>query len=281
MGSAFDHSPSITVPSSSTNNRIVTWNGSTGKNFNNTALVEIAAGVVTGITSLSVDNIQILDNAIVSTNSNGNIGLTPNGSGAVVISKLQVTSSGAQDGYVLTSTDGNGNVAWEEAGGGKVLQAATAVFSGTQTITSDDNSFTDITNLSVNITPAATTSKILILVCIGKHDTHSDANTTQFIVYRGSHRLNTGNGAASTDTTVSNRIAASFTSGVTGQSNGNGNQHFSCLDSPSTTSQITYVVAASCHDQNVEINRWRTDSDNVDGPSARTASSITVLEVGA
>ena len=120
MGSAFDHSPSITVPSSSTNNRIVTWNGSTGKNFNNTALVEIAAGVVTGITSLSVDNIQILDNAIVSTNSNGNIGLTPNGSGAVVISKLQVTSSGAQDGYVLTSTDGNGNVAWEEAGGGAI-----------------------------------------------------------------------------------------------------------------------------------------------------------------
>ena len=120
MGSAFDHSPSITVPSSSTNNRIVTWNGSTGKNFNNTALVEIAAGVVTGITSLSVDNIQILDNAIVSTNSNGNIGLTPNGSGAVVISKLQVTSSGAQNGYVLTSTDGNGNVAWEEAGGGAI-----------------------------------------------------------------------------------------------------------------------------------------------------------------
>ena len=120
MGSAFDHSPSITVPSSSTNNRIVTWNGSTGKNFNNTALVEIAAGVVTGLTSLSVDNIQILDNAIVSTDSNGNIGLTPNGSGAVVISKLRVTSSGAQDGYVLTSTDGNGNVAWEEAGGGAI-----------------------------------------------------------------------------------------------------------------------------------------------------------------
>ena len=35
---AFDHAPTITVPSSSTANAIVTWNGTTGKSFNNTAL---------------------------------------------------------------------------------------------------------------------------------------------------------------------------------------------------------------------------------------------------
>ena len=33
---AFDHAPTITVPSSSTANGVVLWNGTTGKNFDNT-----------------------------------------------------------------------------------------------------------------------------------------------------------------------------------------------------------------------------------------------------
>ena len=179
MGSAFDHSPSITVPSSSTNNRIVTWNGSTGKNFNNTALVEIAAGVVTGITSLSVDNIQILDNAIVSTNSNGNIGLTPNGSGAVVISKLQVTSSGAQDGYVLTSTDGNGNVAWEEAGGGAISAVTNgssdriATFTSTTALNGEANLTFDGQNLYLINSTTDSSSNLMVNSSATSGTTHA------------------------------------------------------------------------------------------------------------
>ena len=179
MGSAFDHSPSITVPSSSTNNRIVTWNGSTGKNFNNTALVEIAAGVVTGITSLSVDNIQILDNAIVSTNSNGNIGLTPNGSGAVVISKLQVTSGGAQDGYVLTSTDGNGNVAWEEAGGGAISAVTNgssdriATFTSTTALNGEANLTFDGQNLYLINSTTDSSSNLMVNSSATSGTTHA------------------------------------------------------------------------------------------------------------
>ncbi len=157
---------------------------------------------------------------------------------------------------------------------GKVLQVLSAEFSGTQTITTDDDTFTDITSLSVAITPSATNSKILVLVCIGKSDSNSDANTAQFIVLRDSTRIATGDAA-------SNRIRASWTQGVSGQSNGGGGTHFSTLDSPSTTSQITYKAAASCHSTDVYINRWRTDSDDGDGPSARTSSSITVMEIAA
>jgi len=51
--SAFDHEPSITVPDATVNNAVVTWNGTTAKVFNNTALVIINAGVVTGITNLT------------------------------------------------------------------------------------------------------------------------------------------------------------------------------------------------------------------------------------
>jgi len=81
---AFTHDPTITVPSSTVNNRVITWNGTTGKVFHNTALVTINAGVVAGVTALTVDNLTIDGNTITSTDTNGSITLTPNGSGSTV-----------------------------------------------------------------------------------------------------------------------------------------------------------------------------------------------------
>jgi hypothetical protein len=49
---------------------------------------------------LNVDNIQIDVNTISSTDTNGNINLTPNGTGSVVISKLNVTGAITFDGNV-------------------------------------------------------------------------------------------------------------------------------------------------------------------------------------
>jgi hypothetical protein len=62
----------------------------------------------TNPTILNIDNIQIDGNTISSTNSNGNINLTPNGTGSVVVSKLQVTGTFQLDGNVTvgdTSAD--------------------------------------------------------------------------------------------------------------------------------------------------------------------------------
>jgi len=51
---AFEHSPTITVPGSgnSTDNAVVLWNGTTGNNFSN-SLVIINSGAVTGVTTLA------------------------------------------------------------------------------------------------------------------------------------------------------------------------------------------------------------------------------------
>jgi hypothetical protein len=57
---------------------------------------------------LTVDNLFFNGNTIISTNSNGNINLTPNGTGSVVISKLQVTGGIQFDGNITigdTSAD--------------------------------------------------------------------------------------------------------------------------------------------------------------------------------
>jgi hypothetical protein len=54
----------------------------------------------TNPTILNVDNIQIDGSTISSTNTNGNINITPNGTGSVVVSKLQVTGTFQLDGNV-------------------------------------------------------------------------------------------------------------------------------------------------------------------------------------
>lgn len=54
----------------------------------------------TNPSELTVDNLYFNGNTIVSTDTNGNINLTPNGTGAVVVSKLQVTGTFQLDGNV-------------------------------------------------------------------------------------------------------------------------------------------------------------------------------------
>ena len=55
---------------------------------------------VSGLTSLTIDNLQLDGNTISSTNSNGNIDITPAGTGAVNISKVDI-NSGAIDGTTI------------------------------------------------------------------------------------------------------------------------------------------------------------------------------------
>ncbi len=112
--SAFNHSPTITVPSPTVNNRVVTWNGTTGKVFHNAATVTIAAGVVDGVTALTVDNLTIDGNTITSTDTNGNITLTPHGTGSVVMDTmtfngnlLDVRNNGTASAIRLYCEDNN------------------------------------------------------------------------------------------------------------------------------------------------------------------------------
>ena len=59
--------------------------------------------------NLNVDNININGNAITSTDSNGNITITPHGSGKVVLDGLSHPTSDGTNGQFL-KTDGSGNL---------------------------------------------------------------------------------------------------------------------------------------------------------------------------
>jgi len=105
--SAFDHSPTITVPSSTVNNRVVTWDGTTGKIFDDVATVTINAGVVAGVTSLLL------------TNSSNAYGITLNTGATGANYTITMPTAAPAAGKVLKTTSGSTTqLEWGDAGGG-------------------------------------------------------------------------------------------------------------------------------------------------------------------
>lgn len=77
----------ITIPTlaSATDNRVVRMDGTSGGQIQESVVSISDAGATTGITQLDVDNIRIDGNTISSTNGNGDINLTNNGTGKIVM----------------------------------------------------------------------------------------------------------------------------------------------------------------------------------------------------
>jgi hypothetical protein len=92
-----------------TNNRI-TYAGTSGElqdsanlTFNGSTLALAGTANVTG--QFNIDNIRIDGNAITSTNTNGNINITPNGTGDVIASKLKVSNL-TSNRIIIATVDG-------------------------------------------------------------------------------------------------------------------------------------------------------------------------------
>ena len=156
---------------------------------------------------------------------------------------------------------------------GHVLQAKTATKTDTQSTSS--NSFTDITGLSVSITPSSTNSKILVLCTVCMSSTFYWCPVR---VLRGSTQINAPDAAGS------NRLLANGCQ--TTQASGAYmlmTVPITVLDSPSSTSALTYkaqyaVLASSGY--TAWVNKVNRDDDNANGYDPRGSSSITVLEIG-
>ena len=156
---------------------------------------------------------------------------------------------------------------------GHVIQVVSTT--KTDTFTTQSDSFVDVTNLSVNITPVSTDSKILVRLCL----MGSITAATMYV------RINGGN--ASTfigDDTSSNRESTFI--GLGRQTSGFDISESALslsgelLDSPSTTSQITYQVQVKASDSSsrtVNINQAPDDSDHV--YRGRYVSTITAMEI--
>ena len=141
---------------------------------------------------------------------------------------------------------------------GKVLQVV-YVSSGNETISSSAT-YADITNLSVAITPSATSSKVLVLVTLNGLLKNASNTSMKSNLVRGSTQLRQMSSTTmATDST---------------QYIGVGSQSLEYLDSPNTTSATTYKcqIASVGGSTAVRVNT----SDN-----GGATSSITLIEIGA
>jgi len=154
-------------------------------------------------------------------------------------------------------------------GGGKVLQVVQTEITATVTMTS--NTMIDLTGMTVDITPAATSSKILVSVTGSGSVSHGD--NAQFKIQRDGSDIHVGDAASS-------RTRAFF-----GWSELPSNTAMTVnalyLDSPSTTSAVTYKVQWKGYAVS-RVNAWNRTSTDADTASYyRGASSIIVMEIGA
>jgi len=146
------------------------------------------------------------------------------------------------------------------SGVGKVLQVVQST--KTDIFSTSSTSYTDITGLSVSITPSSTSSKILIMttVTMGKQSGGGD----------GVVQLLRDSTAIGNSTGVTNPSFGMLSASYPNQTYTIGINY---LDSPSTTSSITYKIQTRTDLGSVYVNRRGIDT------GWGGSSTITVMEV--
>jgi len=160
---------------------------------------------------------------------------------------------------------------------GTILQAV-SVTSTAASSASSSATFADVSGLSLNITPSTTGSKIMLIASVvaSVQNTNADGLVLRFT------------GGNSTNYIAD--TAGSRTSGAVGMKSESTNFHFyfvpfpfpmQYLDSPATTSQITYKVQAAYTGGSgtLYFNQAGQDGDN--NTHVRTASTLTAMEISA
>ena len=187
---------------------------------------------------------------------------------------LTLPNGNGSSGQYL-QTDGSGGLSWGQ--GGRILQVVSTVKTDTfsESLSGNTNSSTNC--IQVQITPSSTSSKVLIMVTLHGSSTYWGAVLA--CAYQGRLVRNGANVVVGDAAGSRNRMtmrtgdndSASVESGMT----------FTYLDSPSSTSLLTYGVRLDNVDntsQTMYLNRSPTDSDSV-VTFTRTVSTITAMEV--
>ena len=161
---------------------------------------------------------------------------------------------------------------------GSVLQVVQTIKTDTFTTTVSDATFVDVTGMSVIITPTSASNKILVMVNVGKISVQAQGRTVNFMLDRNGTLIGLGDAAGS-------RLQVTFgyqTAAVDSTGRGGSTASYTILDSPATTSPVTYKLQMSGHDGDLTvINRSAEDLNSNDAPQSRTSSTIIVMEIAA
>jgi hypothetical protein len=190
------------------------------------------------------------DGNIITYDTSGNPAVVATGSSGQVL-----TSAGADAVPTMAAS----------AVGGKILQVLS---DNLTTVVTSSTSWGDIAGLSVSITPAATSSKILVMLEIGSlSHTATSAKDMGVRIMRDSTAIGIGTtGEGMLAATGNHSSEAGYWNAMSG----------SVIDSPNTTSAVTYKGQGWTNNGTWSINtRGSGTTGNI------THSSITVMEIGA
>jgi hypothetical protein len=223
--------------------------------------------ITPSVTDANITTAKVTDNAItlakMASGTDGNI-ISYDASGN------PVAIATGSDGQVLTSTGAGSPPAFEAIpGGGKIGQVVSTA--KVDHFSTSSSSFTDITGLTVNITPSASNSKIYVMTnFMGGSD--SGSGYPAFRMLRGSTVINAG-------TLAGTRVGGFLHMNIYNADNDTGMSISTAfLDSPNTTSETTYKIQAKQSGGNiVRVGAGGNDNDNAQ--YVRSASIITVMEV--
>jgi hypothetical protein len=181
-----------------------------------------------------------------------------------------VTITTPADGELLAYDDGdwvNQALTSAQMPTGSILQVVQTVKDDVFSSTSASSS--DVTGLTVTITPSSTASKILVtaVVLASNSDSGVSARSGGFTIFRGATNLCSPATSGSLQDSLASRSQARSEAEVIPLT-------MSFLDSPATTSPTTYKVSVVVDGGTIFVNRGRGPLDRY-----RTVSTITVMEV--
>jgi hypothetical protein len=192
-----------------------------------------------------------------------------------VLNAIPATAGSVSDSYIVdvsaSKLTGSRTIPKGTMPAGSVLQVVSVT--KTDTFSTTSTSFTDVTGLSASITPTSSSSKIFVIVnvALGAGNIQTSA------------RLMRDATAISIGDTASNRVRASSVNVGNTTANSTSGMPLSTainyLDSPASTSSITYKIQIQVNSGTGYVNRADDDQDATF--RARTASTITVMEIAA
>jgi len=187
--------------------------------------------------------------------------MTLNGSGTIT-----GLSAGGLPDASITASDLASGVARSNFGAGAVLQVQSTTL--TTVFSSSSATFTDVTGLSVSITPSSASSRILIFASVSQATSTTSGSLWQLV--RNSTAIDIGTAGYTWPAT-----GGYYTESGTNASNAWSQPSANFLDSPATTSAVTYKVQGRSLSGTFYINRRGAGTD------LNLTSSITVMEIAA
>ena len=124
---------------------------------------------------------------------------------------------------------------------GKILQVQSTV--KTDTFSTTSGSVTDITGLNVSITPASTSNKVLLIANLGSLYFNTSNQIINTTIYRDTTNLGTADGLSEQVST--SNVGYDWSQDVS----------LSFLDSPSSTSALTYQVYFKTSASTANLNK--------------------------